>query len=174
MYQHALTDANVCAAPSMGAACVILPSRYWEMTTENLGMCGAFDSNARETSCMASTHRIERHQCRCAHGPLVKCISRCTPSSRCRQCSADGSKLHAGSERAAPKTRPRNGPKSVPPEGSTDSLWNHSGGQIWGAIGGLFLSFRRCQMHSIVAMPSMLGSIGPVRKHPAANRPLQP
>ena len=132
MYQHALTDANVCAAPSMGAACVILPSRYWEMTTEILGMCGAFDSNARETSCMASTRRIERHQCRCAHGPLVKCISRCTPSSRCRQCSADGSKLHAGSERAVPKTRPRIGPKSVPPEGSTDSVWNHSGGQIWG------------------------------------------
>ena len=26
-------------------------------------------------------------------------------------------------------------------------------------------------MHSIVATPSMLGSIGPVRKHPAANRP---
>ena len=26
-------------------------------------------------------------------------------------------------------------------------------------------------MHSIVATPSVLGSIGPVRKHPAANRP---
>ena len=171
MYQHAATDADLCAAPSMAAACRGLHVRYWEKTTRILGMSGAFDSNVWETSCMVSTRRIERHQFRCAHGPHVECISRCTPSSRRRQCSADGSKLHAGSERAVPKTRPRIGPKSDPLDGSTDSVWNHCGGQIWGSIGGLFLSFAGGQLHSIVATPSMLGSIGPVRKHPAANRP---
>ena len=63
---------------------------------------------------------------------------RCTPWSRRRQCSADSSKWHAGTERAAPKTRPEIGPKSDPRNGSTDSGWNRSGGQIWGSIGGLF------------------------------------
>ena len=138
MYQHASTDADLCAAPSMAAACKGLHVIYWEKTTRILGMPGAFDSNVWETSCMVSTRSIERHQFRCAHGPHVECISRCTPSSRRRQCSADGSKLHAGSKRAVLKTRPRIGPKSDPLDGSTNSWWNHYGGQIWGSIGGLF------------------------------------
>ena len=107
-------------------------------------MCGAFDTNVCEISCMASTRRIERHQLRCAHGPLVKCTSRCTPSSRCRQCSADGSKLHAGSERAAPKTRPKIGPKSVPPDGSTDSA-THSRGTRRRARVALLIQWCRWQ-----------------------------
>ena len=159
---------------SVAAGCRGLHVRYWEKTARILGMSGAFDSNVWETSCMVSTRGLERRQFRCAHGPHVECISRCTPSSRRCQCSADGSKLHAGSERAVPKTRPRIGPKSDPPDGSTDSGWNHFGVQIWGSIGGLLFPCSWSQMHSIVATPSMLGSIGPVCKHPTVNSPQTP
>ena len=139
MYPHASTDVDVYAAPYMAAPCRILQPRYSDMKMRILGMCDAPSTHVRETSCMALTLKTERHQIRCAHGPRVEYMSRCAPSSRRRQCSADGSRLYAGSGRAVPKSRPRIGPKSVPPSGSTDSVWNRSGGQFLGPIGVFIL-----------------------------------
>ena len=174
MYQHMSPDADLCAASSMAAASRGLHVRHWGKTTRIMGMSGALDSNVWETSYRVSTRSIERHQFHCAHDPHVECMSRSTPSSRRRQCSAGGSRLLAGSERAGPKTRPRIGPKSDPPDGSTDSGWNHFRVQIWGSIGGLFFPCSWSQMHSIVATPSMLGTIGHVCKHLTVDSPQTP
>ena len=124
MYQHMSPDADLCAASSMAAASRGLHVRHWGKTTRIMGMSGALDSKVWETSYRVTTRSIERHQFHCAHDPHVECMSRSTPSSRRRQCSAGGSRLLAGSERAGPKTRPRIGPKSDPLDGSTDSNTN--------------------------------------------------
>ena len=48
LYQHASRDADLCAAPSMAAACRGLHIRYWEKTTRILGISGACVSNVGE------------------------------------------------------------------------------------------------------------------------------
>ena len=82
----------------------------------------------------------DSHQCQCSQGPCARYVSKCAPSTPSSQCSAGHAKLCESTARAVPKTGPENGPKTVPQDGSTDSGWNHSGGQIWGSIGGSFLS----------------------------------
>ena len=106
-------------------------------------MSDGLSTNVGETWDVVLLHRVERHRIRRAHDPRGEDRSKGAPPWRRHPCSADSSKLHAGSAKAVPKSGPEIGPESVPLNGSTDSVWNRAGGQFLGSIGGLIFCLPR-------------------------------
>ena len=131
-----------------------------------MGMHNAPVSILLEHSCMVLTRKTNPHRICCAHGLRAKFYTICVPESRGCPCSADRQMPYAGSGKAVPTPRPRIRPKSVQPNGSTNSWWNHMGGHFLGSIS----VFPPCGPRPRpVARPSMLSSLRPVSSHPDVN-----
>ena len=153
-----------CTAPDHSAT---TPDHENQLSCPLLPLCAFIHSSRALVHGLDAYNQSTTDLCR--PSSQAEFSSVCEQESRDRQCSADSRNLHAGSRRAVPNSRPRIGPKSVPPNGSTNSWWNHMGGQFLGSIGG----FPLCRPWTLpVARPSMLSRLGLVSSHADVNMSL--
>ena len=119
----------------------------------------------------AFTLTTKRRWISCAHRPRAESLPVCAEETRDCPCASANRQLHAGGRWAVAKRRPRLGPKSVPPNGSSNSWWNRNAGHFGGSIGGFFF-FIDAPWNCPTARRSVCSSLRNVSKSTDAHRAL--